>query len=156
VALHIDALTRHPDPSGVGERWTVTGRLDVLGVGPDFAYSYEDLSPSGLGHTLTVTRDGVDRGYDGWAWGEPAPTSATLIARRVDGEWLVEAIREATVQQVWDAQYDAETAAVARLAGTTTPLTPPPPARTPTPTPTGPPAAAATPTRSAGHRGRHR
>lgn len=121
VALSIDTITGGPDRNGAGERWAVTGRVDVLGVAHDFTYAYQDHGQNSVAdQTLTVTREGVDQGYDGWQWGEPPPSSATLIARRVEHEWLVDVIREASVQKVWDARFDAERAAVGTISGTTT------------------------------------
>jgi hypothetical protein len=46
------------------------------------------------------------------------PEGATGIACRVDGEWLVDVIRDACVQQVWDARYDGERATITALPGT--------------------------------------
>lgn len=120
VTVSIDTITRPRDWDPVGERWDVTGRVEVLGVEHDFTYAYQDYGHSvGLDQPLTVTLDGADQGYDGWQWGEPPTASASLIARRVDHEWLVDVIREASVQKVWDAHYDAETAAITTIAATT-------------------------------------
>lgn len=149
LGISIEGITRTPDPhGGLGESWAVTGQLDVDGLVADFDYRCEDLGPSGLDQALTVTRDGVDQGYDGWTWGDPPPEGASPIACRVDGEWLVDVIREACVQKVWDARYDGERAAITALPGTHTtralPDGPVPAARLAAPPASAPPAASAT------------
>jgi hypothetical protein len=121
LTLTITGITGHRDRDGVAERWAVTGRVDVLGVAHDFTYAYQNPGEyAGVDQDLTVTLDGIDQGYAGWQWGAPPPSSASLISRRVDHEWLVDVIRDASVQKVWDAHYDAEQGALRSISASTT------------------------------------